>query len=66
VTGTITVHDSRDNGIADSWGSKLTGRRLRHHESRTSVCLIDTDTASEAPEFVSHPPYKRTYWSSRR
>jgi hypothetical protein len=66
VTGTITVHDSRDNGVTDTWEVELTGCPVRPHENRGSVWLIDHETGSEALEFVSHPPYERTYWISRR
>ncbi|MDX3067089.1 hypothetical protein PV518_33780 [Streptomyces sp. ND04-05B] len=66
VTGTITVHDSRDNGVTDVWELELTGCPVRPHESRASVWLVDTDTGPDAWEYVSHPPYERTYWVSRR
>jgi hypothetical protein len=66
VTGTITVHDSRDNGVTDTWEVELTGCPVLPHESRTGVWLIDHETGSEALEFVSHPQYERTYWISRR
>ncbi|MFK0107904.1 hypothetical protein [Streptomyces sp. NPDC091217] len=66
VTGVITVHDSRDNGVTDTWELELTGCPVRPHESRTGVWLIDHETGSEALEFVGHPPYERTYWISRQ
>ncbi|MEU1180635.1 hypothetical protein ABZ464_23845 [Streptomyces sp. NPDC005820] len=66
VTGTITVHDSRDNGVTDTWELELTGCPVRPIESRAGIWVIDTDTGSDAWEYVSHPPYERTYWISRR
>ena len=66
VTGTIRVHDSRDNGATDTWEVELTGCPVRPNPSRTGVWLIDTDTGSEALEYVSHPSFERTYWISRR
>ncbi|MER6786961.1 hypothetical protein ABT330_20480 [Streptomyces sp. NPDC000658] len=66
VTGSICVHDGRDNGVTDTWEIELTGCPVRPHPSRSGVWLIDTDTGAEALEYDSHPAYERTYWISRR
>lgn len=65
VTGAVIVHDSRDNGVTDTWELELTGCPVRPHESRMGVWMVDTETGSESLEYASHPAYERTYWISR-
>lgn len=66
VTGTVTVHDSRDNGVTDAWELELTGCPVRPDKNRSGIWLVDAESGIDSLEFESHPTHQRTYWLSRR
>ncbi|MBT2439777.1 hypothetical protein J7E93_06505 [Streptomyces sp. ISL-36] len=71
VTGSITVHDDRDNGVEDTWSLTLTGCPLQPHENLGSVWVtvphhITEGTGLRSLQYDLLPPRRRTYWVSRR
>lgn len=66
VSGTVTVHDSRDNGVTDTWELELTGCPVRPDKTRSGIWVVDTESGIDSLEFESHPTHQRTYWLSRR
>ncbi|WP_432135855.1 hypothetical protein [Streptomyces sp. bgisy154] len=66
ATGTITVHDNRDNGVTDVWRLEITGCPVRPDENRSGVWHVDHESGSDCLEYTAHPTYERTYWISRR
>jgi hypothetical protein len=70
VTGAISIHDGRDNGVTDTWKFALTGCPVQPDENRGSVWLIASDLIIDGTEpnplnFTLQPPRQRTYWISR-
>lgn len=66
VTGTVTVHDGRDNGVSDVWHLELTGCPVRPDWYRDGIWFIDTDTGEDSLDFEPYPTAQRIYWVSRR
>jgi hypothetical protein len=66
VTGTVTVHERRDNGVTDTWELELTGCPVRPDRTRSGIWVVDTESGVDSLEFESHPTHQRTYWLSRR
>ncbi|WP_432063411.1 hypothetical protein [Streptomyces sp. S1] len=71
VTGTVTVHDDRDNGVVDTWNLLLTGHPVMPDPNRGSVWIvvpehIDGPSGRRSLTYDLLPPRERTYWVSRR
>lgn len=71
VTGTVTIHDDRDNGIVDTWNLLLTGHPVEPDPNRGSVWVvvpdhIDGRSGRRSLTYDLLPPRERTYWVSRR
>ncbi|MFJ2937941.1 hypothetical protein ACIO8G_34900 [Streptomyces sp. NPDC087219] len=71
VTGAVTVHDDRDNGIVDTWNMLLTGHPVMPDPDRGSVWIvvpdhIDGRSGRRSLQYDLLPPRERTYWVSRR
>jgi hypothetical protein len=65
VTGKITVHDSRDHGVSDTWEVELAGCPVRPDGSRPGVWVIDNEAGVGSME-CTRPARQRTYWISRQ
>lgn len=71
VTGIVTVHDDRDNGVTDTWQLELTGCPLQPDPERGSVWQFVPYSMTEGPgvrslQYELQPPRQRTYWVSRK
>ncbi|MCF3129860.1 hypothetical protein [Streptomyces olivochromogenes] len=71
VTGTVTAHDDRDNGVTDTWEIELTGCPVRPVEDRQGIWVVagsdlSGDSGSSTLEYALQPPRKRAYWISRQ
>ncbi|BDT39467.1 hypothetical protein [Streptomyces yaizuensis] len=71
VTGTVTVHDDRDNGTEDTWNLLLTGHPVTPNPDRGSVWFVVPEDINGRSGLRSLtydllPPRERAYWVSRR